>query len=133
MRWETQLILFRINLDSTPKLVGEIAAIQDYRIRLELVPLYHEKSIPLPPLVSFFVTHFASLCTNSTTCPDPSGLAFRFSNPKSYANPQGKKTLHGIYPEFSSGTTTNVPLVPTRPPSGGKIQPPKLLIHNALF
>jgi len=46
------------------------------------------------PLVSFFVKLFRFHRTDSTTYPDSLELAFRSSNPKSYANPQGKKTLH---------------------------------------
>ena len=41
-----------------------------------------------------FVTLFASRRTNSTTCPDLSGLSFRSSNPKSYVPPPLEKSLH---------------------------------------
>jgi hypothetical protein len=33
---------------------------------------------------------------------------------KSHATAQCKKPLHGIYPDFISGTTTTVPLVPEK-------------------
>ena len=81
-----------------------------YARRPLLLPTKHPFSFSL--LLFIFVTLFASRHTNST-------LAFRSSNPKSYTNPTRQKDA------------SLQPPPPFR--LRQKIQPPKLLIHNALF